>query len=94
MNGIRKTGVGVALALAAAPGLAQTSPTATPAATLGRVTAVDTTPNGSVVRAAPPDNRPTALFPAPAFRTQTGQPQPGGSNPLAPPKPDGSIVPV
>lgn len=87
MNGIRRTGVGVALALAAAPALAQTSPTATPAATLGRVTAVDAAPTGPVVRAAAPDNRPTALFPSPAFRTQTGQPQPGGSNPLAQPKP-------
>ncbi len=88
MNGIRTTGVGVALALAAAPGLAQQSaPAPSPAATLGRVAAVDAAPTGPVVRAAAPDNRPTALFPSPAFRTQTGQPPTGGSNPLAPPKP-------
>ncbi len=88
MNGIRTTGVGVALALAAAPGLAQPSaPTPSPAATLGRVTVVDTAPTAPVVRAAPPDNRPTALFPSPVFRTQTGQPPPGGSSPLTPPKP-------
>jgi hypothetical protein len=85
MNGIRTTGVGVALALAAAPGMAQSPTPAAPAATLGRVTAVDTSAGGPVVRAAAPDNRPTALFPSPAFRTQSGQP--GGSVPLPPGKP-------
>ncbi len=82
MNGIRTSGVGVALALAAAPGLAQqVSPT--PAATLGRVTAVD----APVVRAAPPDARPTSLFPAATpFRTQTPG-QPGGTTPLPPGRP-------
>lgn len=74
MNGIRTTGVGVALALAAAPGLAQTP---TPAATLGKVTAVEPATTGPVVRGAAPDARPTSLFPAPSpYRTNAQLPQP------------------
>lgn len=85
MIGIRTSGVGVALALAAAPGLAQTPP-ATPAATLGRVSVVGGPVTEPVVRGAAPDNRPSSLFPSQAFRTQTGQPPSGGTQ-LPPAKP-------
>lgn len=85
MNGIRTTGVGVALALAAAPGLAQTPP-AVPAATLGRVSVVEGPVTEPVVRGAAPDNRPVSLFPPAAYRTQAGQPPSGGGQ-LPPPKP-------
>ena len=81
MNGIRTTGVGVALALAAGPVVAQL-PTP-PAATLGKVVVADERP--TVVRGAPPSG-PSSLFPSPAFRTQTGG-QPGGSTPIPQPKP-------
>jgi hypothetical protein len=82
MNGIRKSGVGVALALAAAPGFAQQP---SPAGTLGKVVAVGDAPSGPVVRAAAPDNRPTSLFPSPSLRAPSGQPPAGGTFPQ--PKP-------
>lgn len=75
MRGIRTAGVGLALALGAAPALAQT-----PAATLGKAVPAGERPAEPVVRGAAPD----ALFPRPAFRTQTGG-QPGGGT-LPPPK--------
>ncbi|MCU0706145.1 MAG: hypothetical protein MUF18_19450, partial [Fimbriiglobus sp.] len=84
MNGIRTTGVGVALALAA-PGFAQTSAPEAPAATLRRAVAIDAPSASPVVRAAPPDTRPTSLFPAPSRFRQ--DPPSGGSTPLPMGKP-------
>jgi hypothetical protein len=82
MRGIRTAGVGMALALGATPALAQTpTPTPAPAATLGKAVPAGERPAEPVVRGAAPD----ALFPRPAYRTQTGG-QPGGGT-LPPPKP-------
>ena len=85
--GLRSAGVGFALALSAAPGLAQQ-----PAATLGQLRPIEDA-NVMTARGQFPDPRmapaPTAV--RPLFRTQAPipapQPMPGGSNPVGQPQP-------